>query len=116
MSLALTAIPGWLAIDLGAALQADDGGARIPIHLMLAKPFTLTPHLSLVPAIGPELVVRRAAGLDGVEPGGRIACALEYWPISRVGVWIEPAFDVLLRDGLQQYVVGVAAGAQLGFR
>jgi len=114
LSLRLTAIPRWLALEAGAAALFADGDARVPVYLLLEKPFALTPRLELLPAVGPEVVWARAAAHDRVDVGGRLACALGYWPSRRVGLWVQPAFEVVLRDGLQEYSLALAAGLQIG--
>jgi hypothetical protein len=115
VALRLTAIPRWLALELGGGALFHEGDVRVPVYVLLEKPLALTPRLELLPAVGPELVWARAGGSDHVDVGGRLACTLGYWPSEGVGLWVQPAFEVVLRDGLQEYALAVGAGVQVGF-
>ena len=94
----LEAVPEWLELELGASVLAVDGGYEAPIELLFKKPFRLSSRAELMIGIGPEVV--RESGTDKSGTFGGVGFGLDFmfWPSRHVGVWLEPAYDLVVRD------------------
>jgi hypothetical protein len=61
--------------------------------------------------IGPEMV--HVFG-GSTFFGGEVAFDLMFWPSTRVGLWIEPSYDFIFRDGIS-HGLGNAGGLLVGW-
>jgi hypothetical protein len=100
------AIDDWLELELGASLLFAEAGVEIPIDLLVKKPFQLSRRVEFMPGLGPELVSVSGTGKDGTFGGIEFALDFMFWPSGRVGLWIEPSYDIVFRDGISHGVGG----------
>jgi hypothetical protein len=108
------AVEGWLELELGASVLPVDGAAEIPVDLLFKKPFRLAPGVEMMAGLGPEVVTVTAGAERGTYAGGEVALDFMFWPWRRAGLWIEPSYDFVFRDGVA-HSLGGTAGAMLGW-
>lgn len=108
------AIPNWVELELGASILAAEGGREVPIDLLIKKPFRLTRQLELMIGVGPQIV--RVSGTDrnGTFAGGELVFDLMFWPARHFGLWIEPTYAFLFRDGVS-HSIGATGGVLVGW-
>lgn len=108
------AIENWLELELGVSLLAAEGGREIPVDLLVKKPFRLTRHLELMVGVGPQIV--RVSGTDknGTFFGGELVFDFMFWPTRQVGLWLEPAYAFVFRQGVS-HSVGATGGVIFGW-
>jgi hypothetical protein len=108
------AIESWLEFELAASVLTANGRVEVPVQVLAKKPFRLGRSAELLVGAGPELVW--SSGRDaGPYAGGAVALDFMVWPWgTRLGLWIEPEYDVVLRDGPSS-AVGVASGIMAGW-
>jgi hypothetical protein len=108
------AIEDWLELELGASVLRADGGVQVPVDLLFKKPFRLARWSEFMIGIGPELVQLTGA-TKGTYFGGEAALDFMFWPWGRrVGLWVEPEYDFVLRSGVS-HGLGTTAGLLLGW-
>jgi hypothetical protein len=110
----VVAIEHWLELELGISALAAEGGVEVPIDLLFKKPFTLAPRIELMVGVGPELIVYRDTPRDGEFFGVEVALDFMFWPSRHVGFWIEPAYDLVLRSGVE-HALGSTGGVIFGW-
>lgn len=109
------AIENWLEFEIGASLLAADGGVQAPVDLLVKKPFQLTPWAEVMIGIGPEVVLVSNPVTKTTYFGGEAALDFMFWPWGRhIGLWVEPEYDLVFRDGLS-HGLGSTAGLLLGW-
>lgn len=106
------AIDRWLELELGASLFASEGGVEVPVDLLFKKPFQLSRGFELMVGLGPELVY--ASSQSKTYFGVESALDFMFWPSRHAGLWVEPSFDVVLRDRARAGV-GSTAGIIFGW-
>jgi len=108
------AIEKWLELEVGASVLTADHGVEVPIDLLVKKPFRLAPWAEFMVGVGPELV--QITGPDGgTFFGGELALDFMFWPWGRrVGLWVEPAYDLVFHGGASSGVGGMG-GMLLGW-
>ncbi len=108
------AIENWLELEIGASVLAADHGVAVPIDLLAKKPFQLTRWAELMIGVGPELVQVTGTG-RGTFFGGEAALDLMFGPWGRrVGLWVEPEYDLIVHDGVVSGV-GSTGGVLVGW-
>lgn len=81
--------------------------------LLFKKPFRLNRWAEMMIGLGPEVV--RSFGADKATSFGvEVAIDFMFWPSQRFGFWVEPATDVVFRNGASQGL-GCTAGLLLGW-
>jgi hypothetical protein len=80
-------------------LLAAEGGVEMPIDLLVKKPFRLTRGVELMVGLGPEVVRASGTGKDGTFGGIEFALDFMFWPSQHIGLWAEPSYDVVFRNG-----------------
>jgi hypothetical protein len=108
------AIPDWLSLEAGASVLAAEGGVEMPIELLFKKPFRLARGVEFLPGIGPEIVVVATPETKAAYFGGAAALDFMFWPSRKVGLWIEPGYDFVFRDGVT-HGLGGTGGLIMGF-
>jgi hypothetical protein len=93
------AVEGWLELELGASVLAANGDVEAPLELLIKKPFRLARGVEFMTGIGPEIV--HVFG-GGTFVGAQVAFDFMFWPSARVGLWVEPTYDCIVRDGISQ--------------
>jgi hypothetical protein len=109
-----SAIPDWLSLEAGASVLAVGGGVEIPIELLFKKPFRIARGVEFMPGVGPEMVVVETPETRAVYFGGAAALDFMFWPSPKVGLWIEPGYDFVFRDGVT-HGLGGTGGLIMGF-
>jgi hypothetical protein len=99
-------VPDWLELEAGASVLAVKGGVEIPIELLFKKPFRIARGVECLPGIGPEIVSVATPETRAVYFGGAAALDFMFWPSPKVGLWIEPGYDFVLRDGVSHGLGG----------
>jgi hypothetical protein len=108
------AIEKWLELELGASVLSAEGGVDVPIDLLLKKPFRLSRGVEFMVGVGPEIVNIRGTGKGGTFGGIEFALDFMFWPSQRVGLWLEPSYDIVFRSGTS-HGVGSTGGVIFGW-
>jgi hypothetical protein len=108
------AVEGWLELELEGSVLSEDGGVDVPIGLIAKKPFRLAPWAEVMVGVGPEVVVVSSPTTRGTFYGGQAALDFMLWPTRRFGLWLEPSYDFILRDGVS-HGVGSTGGLLVGW-
>jgi hypothetical protein len=108
------AIENWLELELGASLLAAEHGVEVPIDLLLKKPFRLSRGVEFMAGLGPEIVHVTGTDRDGTFGGIEFALDFMFWPSQRVGLWVEPSYDVVFRGGVS-HGIGSTGGVMVGW-
>jgi hypothetical protein len=108
------AIDNWLEFEMGVQVLAAEGGIEVPVDLLIKKPFSLTPRWELMVGVGPEVVRTFRGGKNGTYWGGELAFDFMFWPSRHVGLWVEPTYDLVFRDGVSRGL-GCTGGGIVGW-
>ncbi len=109
------AIENWLEFEVGASVLSAGGGFEAPVDLLVKKPFRLTRWAEFMIAIGPEVVAVSNPTTKATYFGGEAALDFMFWPWERhVGLWIEPEYDFIFRDGVS-HGLGSTGGVLFGW-
>jgi hypothetical protein len=108
------AIENWLELELDVSLLAAEGGLEIPVDLLIKKPFRLTRHLELMIGIGPQIVRVSGTEKNGTFIGGEAVLDFMFWPTRHVGLWLEPNYAFVFRNGVS-HSVGTTGGVIFGW-
>jgi len=103
------ALPGALELELGGQSVWGHAGRELSGDLIFKWPHRLAPSLEVMVGAGPTVVVAHGSSW-GVEA----AVDVMWWPTRRVGVGVEPVYDVLFRAGASSSF-GVTAGPIVGW-
>jgi hypothetical protein len=110
------AIDNWLELEVGASLLSASGGIEAPVDLLVKKPFRLTPWVEFMVGIGPEMVIVSNPMTKTTSFGGEVALDFMFWPWGhRVGLWVEPEYDLTFPSGGPSSSVGATGGVLLGW-
>ena len=112
--LELEAIDGWLELELGAQILATAPGREASLDLLLKKPFRVTPRLEVMTGLGPTVIQASGAGETRTSWGIEAAVDFMYWPVGRLGLWAEPAYEIVLSGGFA-HALACTAGPMLRF-
>jgi hypothetical protein len=110
------AVENWLELEFEASVLAGEG-VEMPIGLLAKKPFHLTRWAEVMVGIGPEVAIvlsPKAGNESGPFYGGQVAVDFMFWPSKRFGLWLEPAYDFVFRDGVSQGI-GSTGGLLVGW-
>jgi hypothetical protein len=109
------AVEDWLELEVGASVLSAGGGFELPVDLLVKKPFRLAPRAELMIGLGPELVTVSDRTARATYLGGELALDFMFWPWGRrVGLWVEPEYDLVFRDGTASGL-GSTGGVLLGW-
>jgi hypothetical protein len=109
------AVEDWLELEVGASVLAADGGFEVPIDLLAKKAFHLARWAEFMIGIGPELVHVSTPTTRATYAGGEVALDFMFWPWGRrVGLWVEPEYDLVFRDGATSGI-GSTGGVLFGW-
>jgi hypothetical protein len=109
------AIDDWLELEIATSILFAEGGVEVPIAILAKKPFRLARRVELMLALGPELLPVSNPSTKATYVGGEAGLDLMFWPWGRrVGLWVEPGYDLVFRDGVSQGV-GATGGLLLGW-
>lgn len=110
------AIEDWLELEIGASALAAPGGFEMPVELLVKKPFRLGRWAEVMAGAGPELVYVATPGNGRFYPGVELAVDFMFWPWSApMGLWVEPSYDAVFRDGGVSHGVGATGGLLCGW-
>jgi hypothetical protein len=108
------AIENWLELELEVSALAANHGVEVPIGLLFKKPFRVTRRFEFMIGIGPELAYVSDATTKQTYFGGQAALDFMFWLSKRVGLWIEPSYDFIFRDGVS-HGIGSTGGLLIGW-
>jgi hypothetical protein len=109
------AVEDWLELEVGASFLSADGGLQVPIDLLVKKPFRLARWSEFMIGVGPQVVAVSNATTKATYLGGEVALDFMFWPWTRrLGFWVEPDYDFVVRDGVS-HGIGTTAGLMLGW-
>ena len=108
------AIQDWLELELGVSVLPQGGGAEVSTDFLFKKPFKLTDNLEVMPGIGPEMVRAFHSPDSGTFAAGETVADFMYWPSQHVGLWMEPSYDFVFRDGVA-HGIGTTGGLIFGW-
>lgn len=130
--LTYVAIHKWLEIELVVDLIAgsheiEDSGVklqastvRLPIDLLLKKPFHISKHFHPFVGIGPTLVYEHETFSGGAPSaqrwsgGGTAVAGVDIWISRHAGLVLEAAYSLLAANGIE-HEVGGSLGALIEF-
>ena len=108
------AIENWLELELGLSMFPQSGGVELSSDFLFKKPFQLTDRLECMLGGGPELVRAVHTPDSGTFMGGETVADFMYWPWEHIGLWAEPSYDFVFRNGVS-HGIGATAGIILGW-
>jgi len=108
------AIDNWLELELEASILSADRGTEIPVDLIVKKPFHLTRWAEVMIGVGPEVVQVSNPTTKATYFGASAALDFMFWPTQRFGLWVEPSYDLIARDGLSSGI-GSTGGLLIGW-
>ena len=109
----VTPVEHWLELEIGVTAIRGNDGTEIPIDVLFKKPWRISSTFEFMIGIGPEII--RATGPDaGTFWGLSTVADLMFWPRRNVGWYVEPGYEVTLRNGEKHHGVGIAAGLLIG--
>ncbi len=108
------AIANWLELELGLSILQAEGGREVPIDLLFKKPFRLTRRLELMIGVGPQIVRVSGTERKGTFAGGELVFDFMFWPTHHLGLWLEPSYAFLFRDGVS-HSLGATGGMLVGW-
>jgi hypothetical protein len=103
------AIDGALEFELGGQSVWGGDGRELSADFLVKWPRRITARLEVMIGAGPTVVATKNARW-GIEA----AIDVMWWPTNRVGLWVEPSYDVLLVSNLPR-AAGLTAGPILGW-
>jgi hypothetical protein len=109
----VTAVERWLEIEVGFTAIRADGGVEMPTDILFKKPWRFSPAFEFMIGAGPELI--HATGREGGTYWG-VSSVLDFmfWPRRNVGWYVEPGYEVTIRDGATHHGLAIAAGLLIG--
>jgi hypothetical protein len=108
------AIDNWLELEVGVSALAAEGGLELSTDVLFKKPFRLSPRVELMVGLGPEVVGYRGTQKDGAFFGVEFAVDLMFWPSRHLGLWIEPSYELVFRNG-REHSVASTGGVIFGW-
>jgi hypothetical protein len=109
----VTPIEHWLELEVGVTVIRSDGSTEVPVDVLFKKPWQLSRTVEFMAGAGPELV--HAIGRNpGTFWGIEAVADLMVWPRRNIGWYVEPAYEMTIRDGARHHGVGLAAGVHIG--
>jgi hypothetical protein len=109
----VTPIEHWLELEVGATAIRAEAGSEIAVDLLFKKPWQLSRTIEFMAGAGPEIV--HATGPNSETFWGIEAVAdVMFWPRKNVGWYLEPGYEMTMRDGGRQHGLGIAVGLIIG--
>jgi hypothetical protein len=108
------AVEDWLEFEVEASVLSADHGTETPIGLAIKKPFHLARWAEVMVGVGPEVVYVSNPTTKGTFFGGQMVLDFMFWPTQRFGVWVEPSYDVIARNGVS-HGIGSTGGFLVGW-
>ena len=108
------AIENWLELELGVSILKAEGGWEVPIDLLLKKPFRLARGVELMIGVGPQIVRISGTERNGTFVAGELVFDFMFWPSRHIGLWVEPSYTLLFRDGVS-HSLGATGGLLIGW-
>jgi len=102
-----------LELELGGQEIGAAGRREFSGDLIAKWPRRVATHLELMVGAGPTLVAERGAK-HTTALGLQAAIDLMWWPRPRLGFWVEPTYEVLLRSG-PAGALGCTVGPMVGW-
>jgi hypothetical protein len=109
----VTPVEHWLELEIGVSALRADGVTEIPIDVLFKKPWRFSPQFEFMIGVGPEWVhetgpaPRNHWGLSSVLD-------FMFWPRRNVGWYVEPGYELTVRDGATHHGLSIAAGLLVG--
>lgn len=109
----VTPIENWLELEVGATAIRSDAGTEMPIDVLFKKPWQLSREFEFMIGLGPEIVHTTGPnhatfwGLEGVLD-------FMFWPRKNLGWYVEPGYELTMRDGVRHSGLGIAVGLLIG--
>jgi hypothetical protein len=100
------AVEDWLELEAEASLLPGDQGVAVPLALTFKKPFRLSRWAEVMVGAGPQLVYVSTPATRGAFFDAEGVIDFMFWPTRRLGLWIEPSYDVVARGGPSQGIGG----------
>jgi hypothetical protein len=94
----MEAIHGWLEIEAGVSVVKAAMGGEVSYDLLFKKPFHLRRDIELMVGLGPQVVQTFGSGTGHTYYGIEGVLDFMFWPSRHFGVWVAPAYDLVVRD------------------
>jgi hypothetical protein len=104
------ALPGHLEIELGGQMIILSAAREYSLDLLIKWPRHLGSQLEIMVGAGPAIVRGGTQTQWGVEG----AVDLMWWPTLKLGLWIEPSYELVFH-GTAAGTVGCTTGPMLGW-
>lgn len=107
----VTPVPDRLELEAGATFIRASGSTETSVDLLFKKPWTFSPTVEFMAGVGPEVIHATGAGTFlGLSAVGDFM----FWPTKNVGWYLEPAYEVALRNGTHAGDFAMAGGLIIG--
>ena len=109
----VTPIENWLELEIGVTAIRSDTSTEMPVDVLFKKPWRFSPQFEFMIGLGPEIVHATGPdpstfwGLEGVLD-------FMYWSRKNVGWYVEPGYEMTMRDGGRHHGLGIAVGLLVG--
>ena len=102
-----------LELETGVTAIRSPGSTEWSADLLFKKPWQFSRTVEFMAGVGPELV--HATGVSADTFWGVEAVAdLMIWPRKNVGWYLEPGYEMTMRDGVRHHGLEMAGGVILG--
>jgi hypothetical protein len=109
----VTPIENWLELEIGVTAIRSDTSTEMPVDILFKKPWQFSREFEFMIGLGPEIVHVTGPnhgtfwGLEGV---------LDFmiWSRKNVGWYVEPGYEMTMRDGVRHHGLGITVGLLVG--
>jgi hypothetical protein len=109
----VTPVENWLELEFGVTAIRSGTSTEASVDVLFKKPWQFSRAFEFMIGVGPEIV--HATG-----PGHPTFWGLEgvldfmFWPRKNVGWYVEPGYEMTMRDGVRHHGLGLAGGLIVG--
>ena len=109
----VTPVEHWLELEVGFTAIHGDDGTEMPVDVLFKKPWRFSPAFEFMVGVGPELI--HVTGPDhGTFWGLSSVLDFMFWPRKNIGWYVEPGYELTVRDGTTRHGLAIAAGLLIG--
>jgi hypothetical protein len=108
----VTPIEHWLELEIGVTAIRSGRSTEVPVDVLFKKPWQISRTFEFMIGVGPELV--HATGPDhGTFWGIEGVLDFMFWPRRNTGWYVEPGYEMTMRDGVRHHGLAIAGGLLL---
>jgi hypothetical protein len=109
----VTPIENWLELEFGVTAIRAGTSTEIPVDVLFKKPWQFSRAFEFMIGVGPE-IVHATGPAHGTFWGLEGVLDFMFWPRKNVGWYVEPGYEMTMRDGVRHHGLGIAAGLLVG--